>query len=246
MLIKIVRHGLSGGNTGEENPLEVGDHNLSLTRTGRKQARGAGTTIGADFIRDAIAYKSPYKRTRLTFAGILEGAGLTEADLKWIYEDPRLREIDHGYNTIDWQEALRKVHGWFYYRFKGGESPADGFDRICTFLESMMRQIKRKKAKKVLIVTHGLIMRCFVMRFMHLTVEQFESLANPHNCDIITIGLKKDMENPQFTSGKWGITGLRFREKATSKKAAETVAKKTAKKTASRKRITSSTSRKTR
>lgn len=240
MLIKIVRHGLSGGNTGEEDPLEVGDHNLSLTRTGRKQARGAGTIIGADFIRDAIAYKSPYKRTRGTFSGILEGAGLTEADLKWIYEDPRLREIDHGYDTIDWQEALRKVHGWFYYRFKGGESPADGFDRICTFLESLMRQIKRKKAKKVLIVTHGLIMRCFVMRFMHLTVEQFESLANPHNCDIITIGLKKEMENPQLTSGKWGITGLRFRDQKATKTVAKKSGKTPAKKVAPRKRSASS------
>lgn len=232
MEIKLVRHGLSGGNTGEEDPLVVGDHNLSLVPIGHRQARRAGVIIGPDFIRGAIAYKSPYRRTRLTFGGILAGAGLTEADLMWIYEDPRLREIDHGYDDIEVQEALRKVHGWFYYRFKGGESPADGTDRICTFLESLWRQVKRKKAKKVLIVTHGLIMRCFVMRFMHLTVEQFESLANPKNCDIITIGLKKNMVNPQFTSGKWGITGLRFRK---VKKATKPDSRKTAT-SASRKR----------
>lgn len=64
----------------------------------------------------------------------------------------------------------------------------------------------------VLIVTHGLTIRCFVMRFMHLTVEQFENLANPKNCDIITIEPALYMtEKPQFVSGKWGVSGLRFR-----------------------------------
>ena len=27
------------------------------------------------------------------------------------------------------QTELRRTHGWFYYRFHGGESPADCFDR---------------------------------------------------------------------------------------------------------------------
>ena len=67
--------------------------------------------------------------------------------------------------------------------------------------------------RNVLIVSHGLTIRCFVMRFMHLSVEQFESLANPQNCDIITIAHKEYIEDPQFTSGRWAISGLRFRNK---------------------------------
>ena len=59
---------------------------------------------------------------------------------------------------------------------------------------------------------HGLTMRCFVTRFMHLTIDQFEMLANPKNCDIVTIGHYDFLENPQFKNGKWGVEGLRFRE----------------------------------
>jgi broad specificity phosphatase PhoE len=126
-----------------------------------------------------------------------------------------LREVEHGYDDVAAQEELRKRHGWFYYRFKGGESPADCYDRTSNFLESMMRQAERKSATKVLIVTHGLLIRCFVMRFLHLSVEEFDSLANPSNCDLITLTDKTRLENPLFTSGWWGVTGLRVREPGT-------------------------------
>ena len=122
----------------------------------------------------------PYRRTRETLANIYDGAGLAPPDdARGIYEDPRLREVEHGYEPAATQEELRKTHGWFYYRFKGGESPADCYDRTSSFLESMMRQVERKKADRVLIVTHGLTIRCFVMRFLHLSVEEFDVLANP-------------------------------------------------------------------
>lgn len=39
------------------------------------------------------------------------------------------REVDHGYEDLQAQEAKRERHGWFYYRFNGGESPADCYDR---------------------------------------------------------------------------------------------------------------------
>jgi broad specificity phosphatase PhoE len=74
-----------------------------------------------------------------------------------------------------------------------------------------MRQADRKQAGQALVVTHGLTIRCFVMRFLHLTVEQFESLANPMNCDTVTVGPKGSFEKPQFVSGAWGVEGLRLR-----------------------------------
>ena len=37
------------------------------------------------------------------------------------------------------------------------------YDRTSNFLESMMRQVERKKTDRVLIVTHGLTIRCFIM-----------------------------------------------------------------------------------
>src|SRR5205085_8494286 len=141
----------------------------------------------------ALLYGSPYRRTRQTLAELLRGSGLPEeerAALR-IYEDPRLREVEHGYTPVEEQQLLRRLHGWFYYRFSGGESPADCFDRTSSFLEGMMRQVQRKGVERVLIVSHGLTLRCFLMRYLHLSVEQFEGLANPSNCDIITIGRRE-------------------------------------------------------
>lgn len=209
MQIKLVRHGESLANTGALVPAEVGDHTIGLTLRGHAQARGAGAAIGREFIEGALIYCSPYRRTRETLAGILEGAGVA-AEAVRTYEDPRLREVEHGYADVEEQQALRSTHGRFYYRYAGGESPADCYDRTSGFLESLMRQAERKRAEQALVVTHGLTIRCFVMRFLHLSVEEFETLANPENCDIITLAPQDELEDPLFTAGRWGVAGLRL------------------------------------
>jgi broad specificity phosphatase PhoE len=212
LVIKLVRHGESEANVGRVSALDVGDHAIPLSERGREQAREVGRAIGREFVEGALAYTSPYRRTRETLAGIFEGCGLPPpAPPRGVYEDPRLREVEHGYEPVEAQEELRKTHGWFYYRFRGGESPADCYDRTSSFLESMMRQVERKRAERVLIVTHGLTIRCFVMRFMHLSVEQFDALANPMNCAVVTIAPRDRMEKPEFVSGVWGVTGVPLR-----------------------------------
>jgi broad specificity phosphatase PhoE len=212
--IKLVRHGESEANINKVLAHEIGDHAVQLSERGEEQARQAGALIGPEFLRRALLYVSPYKRTRQTLEGILRGSGIGEAELQAMrsYEDPRLREVEHGYTSVKEQHELRRLHGWFYYRFSGGESPADCFDRTSSFLESMMRQVERKNAGQVLIVTHGLTIRCFVMRFLHLTVETFDSLAAVENCHIVTLAPKETLTDCLFTSGRWGVTGLRLRK----------------------------------
>lgn len=207
LTIKLVRHGQSRANVGEVDAKDVGDHTISLTEAGQAQARAAGATIGREYLQGSLIYASPYQRTRQTLAGVLEGAGLGSGAVR-VYEDPRLREVEHGYAEWEAQQTRRRTHGWFYYRFEGGESPADCFDRTSSFLESLMRQVERKGAERVLIVTHGLTIRCFVMRYLHLTVEQFDELANPNNCDVITLAEKSTLKDPLWTTGRWGVTGL--------------------------------------
>ncbi|HEX4514982.1 MAG TPA: histidine phosphatase family protein [Polyangiaceae bacterium] len=210
LTIKLVRHGESEANVGRVSSLDIGDHAIPLSENGSKQALEAGRTIGQAFLDGALVYTSPYRRTRQTLAGILEGAGVAKDGVR-VYEDPRLREVEHGYEEVAAQEELRKVHGWFYYRFRGGESPADCYDRTSNFLESMMRQAERKSADRVLIVTHGLTIRCFVMRFLHSSVEEFDRLANPQNCAIVTIAERAKLAACQFSSGSWGVEGLAMR-----------------------------------
>jgi broad specificity phosphatase PhoE len=207
LTIKLVRHGQSRANVGEVDAKDVGDHTISLTETGQAQAHAAGAALGREYLEGALIYASPYQRTRQTLAAILQGADLKTGSVR-VYEDPRLREVEHGYAEWEAQQTKRRTHGWFYYRFEGGESPADCFDRTSSFLESLMRQVERKGSERVLIVTHGLTIRCFVMRYLHLSVEQFDEFANPNNCDVITIAEKSTLKDPQWTNGRWGVTGL--------------------------------------
>ncbi len=207
LTIKLVRHGQSRANVGEVDAKDVGDHTICLTEHGEAQARATGEALGKNYLDGALVYASPYQRTRQTLSCIVAGAGLKQGSVR-SYEDPRLREVEHGYAEWDAQQTRRRTHGWFYYRFEGGESPADCFDRTSSFLESLMRQVERKAANRVLIVTHGLTIRCFVMRFLHLSVEQFDELANPNNCDIITLAEKSTVTDPMFTVGRWAVSGL--------------------------------------
>ncbi|MCJ7695420.1 MAG: histidine phosphatase family protein, partial [Anaerolineaceae bacterium] len=58
-------------------------------------------------------------------------------------------------------------------------------DRVSTFLESLHRDFqKHDSPENVLIVTHGMMLRLFLMRWFHWSVEEFESLRNPKNCQI--------------------------------------------------------------
>lgn len=208
MIIKLVRHGESEANVADPSQPPAADHLVPLTPRGVEQARQAGRALGSDYLTDCLIYTSPFLRARQTLAAILEGAGLNPSDVT-SWEDPRLREVDHGYSDVPSQHAMVATYGHFYYRYHGGESPADCYDRVSGFLESFVRRIQKTQTRKALLVTHGLALRVFVMRLFHMTVEQFDAIANPHNCDIITVARKESMQAPQFTSERWGVEGLR-------------------------------------
>ena len=101
-------------------------------------------------------------------------------------EEPRLREQDWGNwqdrDDVRLQKAYRDAYGHFFYRFAQGESGADVYDRVGGFLESLYRSFEAPDhPPNVLLVTHGLAMRLFCMRWFHWTVAEFESLSNPGN-----------------------------------------------------------------
>jgi broad specificity phosphatase PhoE len=208
VIIKLVRHGESEANVADPAQPPAADHRVPLTLRGVEQARQAGRSLGSDFLQECLIYTSPFLRARQTLTAILEGAGLApEAVTSW--EDPRLREVDHGYSDVPSQHRMVAIHGHFYYRYHGGESPADCYDRVSGFLESFVRRVQKSQTRKALLVTHGLALRVFIMRMFRLTVEQFDAIANPHNGDIITVAPKETLQAPQFTSARWGVEGLR-------------------------------------
>lgn len=222
--IALVRHAQSKANTREVLPQQHGDHAIELTEEGERQAVDTGVGLREFMAKgDILVYRSPYVRTRQTTSRILIGANSESLP---IYEDPRLREVEHGYGSVEdyeRQQELRVKYGWFYYRFDGGESPADCYDRVTGFVESLWRQAERKKAKRALIVSHGLTIRCLVMRFLHLSVEDFDRMANPKNASVTLLRCstnEDDHKGAVFRRGRWSVHGIELRKESRASEAA--------------------------
>lgn len=191
--IILVRHGESEGNTDKSIYGSTPDHAIGLTEYGVRQAQDAGAQIKQIVGKESVhAYMSPYLRARLTFYSIAEHVNCEKA-----YEEPRLREQEWGHFREMGEtariEAERKKYGYFFYRFPDGESGADVYDRITTFLETLHRDFaKEDYAQNTLLVTHGLTMRLFVMRWFHLPIADFETWRNPKNCQIAVMTKKEN------------------------------------------------------
>jgi broad specificity phosphatase PhoE len=186
--IVLVRHGESEGNIDPTVYETVPDHALNLTDTGRAQCVEAGERLQKLFAGEQVAaYVSPYRRTRETYSLL----GLDPMAVR-VREEPRLREQDwanlQDVDDIKRQRELRDHYGHFYYRFTHGESGADVYDRVGGFLESLHRTFDKPDAPpNILIVTHGMTMRLFCMRWFHWTVEEFECFSNPGNGETRTL-----------------------------------------------------------
>jgi|SRR6185369_3957498 len=200
--IVIIRHGESASNAdrGTRGGIirsTIQDHLIPLTDKGREQARAAG----ADLFDNVIGlnsfgmWVSPFKRTRETAEQLL---GARPERFPWfLKEDPRIREQEWGH-LREPEEAIRidkerDAFSRFWYRIPDGESGADVFDRISTFLETLHRDFARPDhPENLVLVTHGYTSRIIVMRWLHYTVEQFEAEKNPPNCGYFVLELKPD------------------------------------------------------
>jgi broad specificity phosphatase PhoE len=73
----------------------------------------------------------------------------------------------------------RQLVGSFYFRFPNGESGADVFDRATGFIQTLFRSFEshwRQPPQNIVIVTHGLFMRLFLMRYYRKPVEWFHQV----------------------------------------------------------------------
>jgi len=188
--IILIRHAESQGNIDKNHYKDIPDYALNLTARGIEQAQQAGKAIKHILADESLCvYLSPYFRTRQTFQYIKEGL---EINVIKSIEDPRIREQDWGHlRHPDANEEIvraRDSFSSFYYRIPDGESGADVFDRVSTFMETLYRDFnKNDYPQNALIITHGLTLRLFLMRWYHWTVEEFENLRNPHNCQIVVM-----------------------------------------------------------
>lgn len=178
---------------------------VALTETGHYQATSAGFIL-RDFLNHALFeqacdngrnsksllfYTSPYLRARQTCNDIIEGIKDVPGVSYKIKEEPRMREQDFGNFQLTpdemekvWEE--RAHYGHFFYRIPHGESAADVYDRIASFNESLFRQFQSDDFPNILVlVTHGIWARVFLMKWFRWSYEEFESLRNIPHCQYL-------------------------------------------------------------
>lgn len=206
--IILIRHGESEGNVNKQHYEEVPDYSLNLTTRGIEQAQQAGRKI-KEIIGDEklSVYVSPFFRTRQTFAEIRKSI---DKNIMRAIEDPRIREQEWGHlRPLGENEEIKKErdeYSTFYFRIPDGESGADVYDRVSTFMETLHRDFRKNEfPKNALIVTHGMTLRLFLMKWFHWTVEEFENVRNPKNCQI---AIMERQENGKYKL----ITNLKMRD----------------------------------
>ncbi|KAL3623820.1 hypothetical protein CASFOL_032636 [Castilleja foliolosa] len=197
--IILVRHGESAGNIDGTAYTTTPDNKIPLTTQGVEQAKLAGSRI-CNVVSDGNSssnwkvyfYVSPYLRTRSTLREI--GRSFPRSSVIGAREECRIREQDFGnFQIAERMKAIKETRerfGRFYYRFPEGESASDVYDRVSSFLESLWRDIDMNRLHhdqhddlNLVIVSHGLAIRVFLMKWFKWTVEQFEYLNNLGNCE---------------------------------------------------------------
>ncbi|KAK3020224.1 hypothetical protein RJ639_046856 [Escallonia herrerae] len=202
--IILVRHGQSEGNVDESVYTRVADPKIGVTDKGVVEAEECGKRIRKMIEKDGAAdwkvyfYVSPYRRTLETVRNLAKA--FERSRIAGWREEPRLREQDFGNfqdrEQMRIQKAVRSLYGRFFYRFPNGESAADVYDRITGFRETLRSDIdigrfqppgEQSPNMNVVIVSHGLTLRVFLMRWYKWTVEQFEGLHNMGNGNMIVM-----------------------------------------------------------
>jgi broad specificity phosphatase PhoE len=168
----------------------VADHQIELTETGHEQAVEAGGKLRAIIGKESVyAYMSPYTRSQQTWANIRKS--FSPLQIITEREDPRIREQEFGniadLNTQPKMFEERDRLGSFFYRFPCGESGADVYDRVSLFLDTLFRELDNghhDPTQNIIIVSHELFMRLFLMRYFRWTVKDLDGLKTFQNCEI--------------------------------------------------------------
>ena len=204
--IILIRHGQSEGNVDKLIYGQKPDYALNLTRVGVEQATLAGQQLKKLIGDETLGvYYSPFFRTIETLNHVGKSV---RNNIIFTREEPRIREQEwHGRIPIGYDEDYstqleleRDNHGTFFFRFDGGESCADVYDRVSDFLNTLHRDSQKRfgTPENVLLVMHGMTNRVFLMRWFHKTIAEFETWENPHNCEMFILNHNSDTNKYDF------------------------------------------------
>ena len=184
--IILVRHGNSEANNNYDILQRIPDNQISLSEKGIEQAKEAGKRLKKLLKNESIQfYVSPYKRTRQTYEYILESLKDNYSDV--VYHSA-IREQEYGNLQSDMAKQFedQKKVGVFFYRFKDGESGSDVHARISIFLQYLFRRILSIDYyawDNIIIVSHELTIKFFMMNFLDLPVKEYDNMRRLKNAE---------------------------------------------------------------
>lgn len=224
----LCRHGRSQGNDDPRAYAAVGDAEIGLIEIGWQQAIHLGQHLGGYYSESGtqvwpMLFVSSYPRAQQTLSGVLHGMGpdIFSATPK-ILEDPRLIEQSFGTlaelsssgNPPDspaaafMLESSRSAYknAPFSARPPFGESPKDIVVNVKSFIDGTLKRDIEEGKKDFLFITHGAVMKAFLMTWFHLPITAWKTLNTPGNCDVILIeGTPKNWHARKIYDGEKGI-----------------------------------------
>lgn len=171
------------------------DLDIDLSQRGEKQARNVSSTLSNTIGKGGVHfYISPGKRLRRTY-DLMTVQFPAEIKSTFTVETLILKQF-WGDVTVENRreiETARYKEGVLVYRFPNGESGSQLVERFRLFTTNLRKEFERKDfPESIVILTHGFEMRVFLMVWFGWSNEYFESLANPKNCEMVTLHLKPD------------------------------------------------------
>ncbi|KAJ1634091.1 hypothetical protein T492DRAFT_524464 [Pavlovales sp. CCMP2436] len=104
-------------------------------------------------------------------------------------------------------------------RFDDGESALDVYSRVSSFIATVYRDIDTLERRGVLtpetnivIISHGLSARTFLMRWFQLSVQMFEQLSNQPNGTLLVMERRENAKGEQWyelTQKSWQLLNLK-------------------------------------
>lgn len=196
MNLYLVRHTESEGNANKAVYYQMPDWRVPLTEKGKQDALEVGKKLCQKFKRHETAtiINSPYIRTKESAEIISDklkcyfspyGVEIIESSLIYEREWGNLREECDQFETREERSHLFD----FFRRPEGGESFADVYKRAFTFLEYLKREFSYKDEnhfpQNIIIVSHGEFLKVLLMIIDGESVEDFDTLPNIKNGEII-------------------------------------------------------------
>ena len=208
-----VSHGESAGNADKRIHMNLADHAIPLTELGRQQAFLSGQWLGQHFLEKNSTdtrtrlWVSPYTRTRQTADELVRGIQqiadqCDESNGDWLAFDRRehINLVEQQFGLFDGipEDRLHEIfpretahynkqvefEGKFWARMPLGESRFNVAIRVHQAFGTFHRDYDRKGINQLVIVSHGVTIRAFIMQWLHRSYEWFEREKNPENASI--------------------------------------------------------------